>query len=85
MACSHRLTFCRPVVLLRLPLSAVPAITTLHNLWCIYSSQHGVVQESALFALQLVAADAKAEAVVHAHPASDMWALGVLAYEMFAG
>ena len=35
--------------------------------------------------VQLVAADAKAEKVVHAHPASDMWALGVLAYEMFAG
>ena len=35
--------------------------------------------------LQLVAADAKAEKVVHANPASDMWALGVLAYEMFAG
>ena len=35
--------------------------------------------------LQLVAADARGEKVVHAHPASDMWALGVLAYEMFAG
>ena len=38
-----------------------------------------------LHVLQLVAADARAEKVVHAHPASDMWALGVLAYEMFAG
>ena len=35
--------------------------------------------------LQLVAADANGEKVVHSSPASDMWALGVLAYEMFAG
>lgn len=35
--------------------------------------------------VQLVAADANGEKVVHSSPASDMWALGVLAYEMFAG
>lgn len=35
--------------------------------------------------MQLVAADANGEKVVHSSPASDMWALGVLAYEMFAG
>lgn len=49
-----------------------------------------VIQSDALLLIgccvvQLVAADARAEKVVHAHPASDMWALGVLAYEMFAG
>lgn len=35
--------------------------------------------------VQLVAAEANGEKVVHSSPASDMWALGVLAYEMFAG
>ena len=35
--------------------------------------------------VQLVAADANGEKVVHSNPASDMWALGVMAYEMFAG
>ena len=35
--------------------------------------------------MQLVAADANGEKVVHSSPATDMWALGVLAYEMFAG
>ncbi|KAA6425624.1 MAG: serine threonine kinase [Trebouxia sp. A1-2] len=34
---------------------------------------------------ELVAADANGEKVVHSSPATDMWALGVLAYEMFAG
>ncbi|KAL0035895.1 hypothetical protein WJX77_006910 [Trebouxia sp. C0004] len=34
---------------------------------------------------ELVAADANGERVVHSSPATDMWALGVLAYEMFAG
>lgn len=34
---------------------------------------------------ELVAADANGEKVVHSSPAADMWALGVLAYEMFAG
>lgn len=38
-----------------------------------------------LLVVQLVAADANGEKVVHSSPASDMWALGVLAYEMFAG
>lgn len=38
-----------------------------------------------LFVVQLVAAEANGEKVVHSSPASDMWALGVMAYEMFAG
>ena len=41
--------------------------------------------ENELLVVQLVAADANGEKVVHSSPASDMWALGVLAYEMFAG
>ena len=41
--------------------------------------------EAMLTVVQLVAADANGEKVVHSSPASDMWALGVLAYEMFAG
>ena len=41
--------------------------------------------EKELLVVQLVAADANGEKVVHSSPASDMWALGVLAYEMFAG
>ena len=35
--------------------------------------------------LQLVAADARGEKAVRAHPATDMWSLGVMAFEMFAG
>lgn len=41
--------------------------------------------EVRLVVLQLMAAEANGEKVVHSSPASDMWALGVLAYEMFAG
>lgn len=43
------------------------------------------LSEMELLDVQLVAADANGEKVVHSSPASDMWALGVLAYEMFAG
>lgn len=41
--------------------------------------------EAVLLVVQLVAAEANGEKVVHSSPASDMWALGVMAYEMFAG
>ena len=49
-------------------------------------SKHCVTHyEIRLHVVQLVAADANGEKVVHSSPASDMWALGVLAYEMCAG
>lgn len=51
----------------------------------VVSTPGAVVMTVVCCFVQLVAADANGEKVVHSSPAADMWALGVLAYEMFAG